>query len=118
MCMSSSIFLDSSLLIEYRKGAQTELFEAIIADLNWQPYISQTVASEYFFFHLAIFSGKAPLTIKSNNDIGHVLASGAPEDFLMQFNWLSDFKNMPVPAIQFMGKYNLLPKRCLDCQYL
>lgn len=68
--MSSSIFLDSSLLIEYRKGTQTDLFEAIMAGMDWQPFISQAVVSEYLFFHLAIFSGKAPLTVKSNKEVG------------------------------------------------
>ena len=111
--MSSSIFLDSSLLIEYRKGTQTDLFEAIMADADWQPYISQTVVSEYLFFHLAIFSGKAPLTVKSNKEVGQVLASSSPEIFLAQFDWLTDFESMPAKAAQLMGKYNLLPNDAL-----
>ncbi len=111
--MGSSIFLDSSLLIEYRKGTQTGLFEAIMADTDWKPCISQAVVSEYLFFHLAIFSGKAPLTVKSNQEIRQVLANGSPEAFLTQFAWLPDFENMPGKAVQLMSKYNLLPNDAL-----
>ena len=111
--MSSRIFLDSSLLIEYRKGALTDLFEAIMTDMDWQTYISQAVVSEYLFFHLAIFSGKAPLTVKSNHEVEHVLANGLPEVFLAQFDWLYDSVNTPSRAINLMGKYNMLPNDAL-----
>lgn len=32
---------------------------------EWEPVISQAVVSEYLFFHLAIFSGKSPLSVKT-----------------------------------------------------
>ena len=113
MCMSNSLFLDSSILIEYRKGAKTQLLESIIASDNWHPFISQVVVSEYLFFHLAIFSGKSPLSVKMAGEIPLYLSKGAPFDFLGQFEWISDNQSVIQTAIQLMETYNLLPNDAL-----
>lgn len=111
--MSNKILLDSSLLIEYRKGANTDLFEAIIANENWYPFISQTVVSEYLFFHLAIFSGKSPLAVKTAAQVAQILTAHPPEPFLQQFNWLEDDQNLPDLSAFLMKSYNLLSNDAL-----
>ncbi|MBK7410194.1 MAG: hypothetical protein IPJ40_20345 [Saprospirales bacterium] len=44
--MPSKILLDSSILVEYRKGNRTDLLEAILLNSDWTPVITQTVVSE------------------------------------------------------------------------
>lgn len=111
--MPSKILLDSSILVEYRKGTQTDLLDAILLSPNWKSVITQSVVSEYLFFHLAIFSGKAPLSVKTANEIGQYLKVGDPGLFLSQFDWLEDNPGLFISAIHFMEKYNLLPNDAL-----
>jgi uncharacterized protein len=111
--MSNKIFLDSSILVEYRKGVQTDLLEAIVTNIDFEPLINQVVVSEYLFYHLAIFSGKSPMSVKSAADIQKYLSVGDPEGFLSQFGWLNDFPLLYKKAINFMETYNLLPNDAL-----
>lgn len=111
--MSNKIFFDSSLLIEYRNGNHILLFENLVGDSGWNPCISQIVVSEYLFHHLAIFGGKAPLTIKTSNLIGGTLMANDPDLFLEQFEYLVDTPNLKTLCIKLMEKYNLLPNDAL-----
>lgn len=118
--MSNKIFLDSSILVEYRKGTQTDLLEAIVTNTDFEPLINQVVVSEYLFYHLAIFSGKSPMSVKSANQIMQYLSIGDPDGFLSQFSWLNDFSMLYKKAIYFMETYNLLPNDALIislCQF-
>ena len=118
--MSSKIFLDSSILVEYRKGFQTDLLEAIVANQAFAPVISQVVVSEYLYYHLAIFSGKSPMSVKSAGEVGKYLSIGDPDTFLAQFGWLQDFPSLFKKGSHFMQKYNLLPNDALilaNCKF-
>lgn len=109
----NNIFLDSSVLVEFRKGARTELIEAILEDDRVTPCISQAGASEYLFHHLAIFGGKSPLSIKSDKDISAVMSQFDPAPFLSLFRWLSDDFGMLQLAVESMSKYGLLSNDAL-----
>lgn len=112
--------MDSSILVEYRKGIQTDLLEAIVANQVFTPVISQVVVSEYLFYHLAIFSGKSPMSVKSAGEIDKYLSIGDPDTFLAQFAWLQDFPTLFKKGSHFMRKYNLLPNDALilaNCQF-
>lgn len=111
--MPNKILLDSSILVEYRKGTHTDLLDAILLNFDWVPVITQTVVSEYLFHHLAIFSGKAPLTIKMAKEVSHYLKLGDPFLFLSQFEYLIDSPRLLKLAVEYMGKYNLLPNDAL-----
>lgn len=118
--MSNKIFLDSSILVEYRKGVQTDLLEGIIANEAFELLINQVVVSEYLYYHIAIFSGKSPMTIKSAKEIKKYLSMGDPDGFLTQFGWLNDFPLLHRKASYFMQTYNLLPNDALIlalCQF-
>ena len=104
--MSNKIFLDSSILVEYRKGVQTDLLEGIIANEAFELLINQVVVSEYLYYHIAIFSGKSPMTIKSAKEIKKYLSMGDPDGFLTQFGWLNDFPLLHRKASYFMQTYN------------
>lgn len=111
--MTSKIMVDSSVLIEYRKGVQLEFLETMTSDSKTSLFINQTVLSEYLFHHLAIYGGKAPLTIKSNKGILSIFQQKPPYPFLHLFQWLPDDDKMPQEAIRLMENYNLLPNDAL-----
>lgn len=111
--MGNKIFFDSSLLIEYRKGNHIQLFETLAGGSEWEPYMSQVVISEYLFHHLAIFGGKAPLTIKTSNLIEDVLKANNPDLFLEQFKYLVNAPDLRTLSVNLMKKYNLLPNDAL-----
>ena len=47
--MSNRIFVDSSVLIEYYKGANTSFLEALFAGTEIRLFINQIVVSEYLY---------------------------------------------------------------------
>lgn len=107
--MSNKILVDSSVLIEHRKGNKTELFFALTDDDRFSLCISQAVLSEYLFHHLSVFGGKAPLTIKVNKKINEVFSQEDPNIFLSIFEWLEDDFAISHSVIGLMKKHNLLP---------
>ena len=113
MFMSNSIFVDSSLLVEYIKGSQTEFLDALRNEPDARLFISQTVVSEYLFYHLAELGQKSPRTLKENRRIPGILSAVNPVPFLEQFLWLPDEASMLQPTVDFMSKYNLLPNDAL-----
>ncbi|MEM0992198.1 MAG: twitching motility protein PilT, partial [Bacteroidota bacterium] len=69
--MSNRIFLDSSILIEYRKGIKVALLDQLIQHSNdLDLCMSETVSSEYLFHLLALFGQKSPLALKESKTIG------------------------------------------------
>ena len=52
MVSAIDVFLDSSILIEHRKGNKTALLDAMLND-RYHLYYNQTVLSEYLFVILA-----------------------------------------------------------------
>lgn len=111
--MSNKLLVDSSLLVEYRKGNHLEVLDAMLAEPACELFISQTVVSEYLFHHLAIVGGKSPRTIKENGAIFSVIEQRNPVLFLDLFIWLPDDAAMLHPAVDLMAKYNLLPNDAL-----
>jgi uncharacterized protein len=108
MVFAMKVFLDSSLLIEFEKQAQTELFEAILAS-NCQVFINSVVISEYLYKLLGILGNRSPLSICESRKIGETLESHKTVDFL------SAFEILPIPnealrlTLDLMKKHNLLP---------
>ena len=87
--MNNSIFIDSSLLVEYIKGSKTDLLETLQSDPGFQLFISQTVVSEYLFYHLAIFGQKSPLTLKETGRITEIFKAIPPRClyFKLSIGW-------------------------------
>lgn len=112
--MSNSIFIDSSILVEYYKGTKTELLETLLLEIpETRLCICQTTLSEYFFQCIKIDSGKAPLTIKSSGKIAETLSASDHREFLSLFNYLNDEKSLCELCPEMMSKYNLLPNDAL-----
>ena len=113
MFMTNSIFVDSSLPVEYMKGAQRDLMDALLSNRRFRLFISQTVVSEYLFYHLAEHGQKSPRTLKENGSIPHILTTIDPLPFLELFSWLPDDAAMLQTSVNFMRNYNLLPNDAL-----
>jgi predicted nucleic acid-binding protein len=111
--MSSKIFIDTSILIEYYKGARRELFRALLADTSCILSFNQAVVSEYLFHHLGVSGGKAPLTLKTSASISSVLSSYDPLPLLSLMEWLPDSPLLLQPTIEYMKSFNLLPNDAL-----
>lgn len=103
-----NIFLDSGLLIEYEKQAQTELLEALL-ESEHQIFINPIVFSEYLYQLLGILGGRSPMSICESGKISETLSLHDTKTFI------SGFQILPIPddalslAVDFMKKHNLLP---------
>ncbi|MDX1939088.1 MAG: PIN domain-containing protein [Saprospiraceae bacterium] len=113
--MNNKVFLDSSILIEYRKGTKTDLLDGLLDSRKCELYISQTVTSEYLYYLIAIFGGKSPLALKTSNEIAATLSKSKPGFFIEKFRWLQDDKRLFSSTVELMMQYNLLPN---DAQIL
>lgn len=111
--MGKRIVLDSSILVEYRKGTKTDLLQAIAASSAWIPCIGQVAVSEYLYYHLAIFSGKSPRSVQSAKEVNLILGKGWPSSFLEQFEWLTDSPRLVKLSVEKMSQYQLLPNDAL-----
>ena len=95
---NNKIFLDSSILVEYVKGAKTDLLDYMLNDANYTLFISQIVVSEFYFHALAAYGNKAPLTLKTSKLIGGIMHLHQPQQFLRIFDFLKAWElNMQQP---------------------
>ncbi len=102
------IFVDSSVIIEYLKGTQTELLEWFVEE-NFELYINSIVLSESLFHFLALKGQKSPLTLKVNGEISKCLGESNLSDFLQRFTFIPDGAYVTSEVPLLMVKYNLLP---------
>ena len=106
------IFIDSSLLVEYIKGAKTDLLEKLILS-DYQCYTNAIVYSEFMFYYLAIIGGKSPLSIKENKMIGKTIKRHNPIELFSNFEILPIENEIVKLSYNLMLKYNLLPNDAL-----
>lgn len=105
-------FLDSSILIGYIKGTQTELLDKLFADKT-ENYINHIVYSEFMFHFLSVMSGRSPLTLKGASKIREIMEIHKPIEFLNNFNLLEMDEEIINKSDHFMKTYNLLPNDAL-----
>lgn len=111
--MSSRIFLDSSILVEYAKKSKMELLEDLLRRPDLQLCICETVLSEYTYYALIIEGQKAPRTLKERGDIPGILTQQSPEEFLQLFTILPNTNDLIPEYLRLMTTYNLLPNDAL-----
>ena len=105
-------FIDSSILIEYIKGTQTELMELLFAS-NTDNYINHIVYSEFIYHFLSVMSGVSPLTLKTSSRISKILKEHEPLEFIHNFKILDMDEEIINSSNYFMINYNLLPNDSL-----
>lgn len=105
-------FLDSSLLIEYIKGTQTDLLEHLF-EAKTDNFINHIVYSEFIYHFLSVMSGTSPLTLKKSERIGEILKKHKPIEFINNFKILDMDEEIIGKSNHFMSTYNLLPNDAL-----
>ncbi|MEM1326525.1 MAG: PIN domain-containing protein [Bacteroidota bacterium] len=112
--MSNRIFLDSSILVEYRKGTKTALLDRLLQHVGkLELCISETVSSEYLFHLLALFGQKSPLTLKESKSIGKHLKQARPNEMIHGFSWITGTLDLHQRATELMIAHNLLSNDAL-----
>lgn len=111
--MNSRIFVDSSVLVEWAKKTQPDLYNHLANAVQYKLCISQVVLSEFTYYWLTVEGKKAPPTLKRDGVIPALLANHSPLDVLSRFTFLE-----PGPAViplylRYMEQYNLLPNDAL-----
>jgi len=106
------IFVNSSILVEYIKGKQTDLLEQLIASDN-ELYTNAIVYSEFMFYYLAVIGEKSPLALKESKQIKAVIEKHNPIDLFVNFQTLSIDHEIKLLSYEYMKKYNFLPNDAL-----
>lgn len=105
-------FVDSSILIEYIKGTQTELLELLFASKAVN-YINHIVYSEFIYHFLSVMSGVSPLTLKNSERISKIVKKHEPIEFIHNFKVLDMDEEIIDKSDYFMNNCNLLPNDAL-----
>lgn len=111
--MKKLILLDSCILIEHFKGTRIEVLPLLWDKNDVQLCVCETVISEFLFHFIALQYGKAPLTAKSDREIGNIITRKNPLPLLERFLCLPALATTPETAIYYMQHYNLLPNDAL-----
>jgi uncharacterized protein len=107
--MINSIFVDSSILVEFIKGTKTNLLVSIITNTEGNAYINETVISEFLLYFIAINGNASPRTLKSSFKISSIFQAFGNYDLLARFSFLAGDDRLYTIVPLLMKKYNLLP---------
>ena len=111
MSMNNKVFLDSSVLVEWAKKTQIELFDYLSITTDYTLCISQIVLSEFTYYWLAIEGKKAPL--KRDGAISQVIGVYSPVNLLTKLTFLEPGIDILSLYLRYMEQYNLLPNDAL-----
>lgn len=114
------VFIDTSVLVEYLKGNNTEFYEKLLISKHEGLFINQVVFSEYLFYFIAFQTHKSPLSAKMANDISSAFENLNPFDMLPGFIHLEHNSNIAETGLEYMKLHNLLPNDALilaTCKY-
>jgi predicted nucleic acid-binding protein len=107
--MTSNVFIDSSLLIEYNKGAKTKLLSSLLNKPDDICYINEVVLSEFLYHFLAKNSNTSPKTLQRKNKIAEVFKTSNQFKIINLFEFLPTDANIFNLVPIYMQQYNLLP---------
>lgn len=114
------IFVDTSVLVEYMKGNNTEFYEKLLLSKHNGLYVNQVVYSEFVFYFIAFQTKKSPLSAKMANEVSVSFENLNPIDLLPSFIHLGHNVEIAEKATKYMQSYNLLPNDALilaTCNY-
>ena len=109
MFMTNSIFIDSSVLIEYNKGTKIKLLSSLLNSQQNICYINETVISEFLYHFLAKNSDISPKTLQRKNQIVNVFERSKQYTIIHLFSFLATDESILNLVPSFMQQYNLLP---------
>lgn len=111
--MSSNIFLDSSILVEWAKKTQVELFDHLSTATQYTLCINEIVLSEFAYYWLVVEGKKAPVTLKRDGTIPGIISNHSPVDLLTKLTLLESDPAIIVLYLRYTQQYNLLPNDAL-----
>ncbi len=106
------VFIDSSVLVEYIKGNQTDLLEQLMSSEN-ELFVNAVVYSEFMFYYLAVIGEKSPLAIKESKLVKSVIEKHNPIELFENFQLLPIDNEIVNLSYKFMQEYNFLPNDAL-----
>ncbi len=107
-------FVDSSILIESFKGNKEAQDLLIEASDRFILYKNSIVFSEVVYKTIGLYADKSPFTLKKQNKLEETL-----NNLYKHLQLLNIIRTLPlnreieIKALEFMGKYNLLPNDAL-----
>jgi len=107
--ITNKVLIDSSILIENRKGNFVNFLHDLFFDNSIQVCINDIVVSEFLFYFIILQTGKAPLTIKEKKQIDKVIEIYQQDELLKNFEFIPSDKEIISMVPMLMQKYNLLP---------
>ena len=102
------IFLDSSILVEYSKGAKRELLIELF-NRNLKLHYNSIVVTEYLYHFLGYFGTKSPRTLKESKRISTVLETHGAHELFNLFQQITDNHPTVDSVLRLMKTYNMLP---------
>jgi uncharacterized protein len=109
MFMTSNVFVDSSILIEYNKGVKIKLLSSLLNNQQNICCINETVISEFLYHFLAKNSDASPKTLQRKNRIANVFERSKQHNIIHLFSFLATDESILDIVPGFMQQYNLLP---------
>lgn len=107
MVQPITVFVDSTLLVEYNKNTRYELLEGIFVGAFELVY-NQVVMSEYLYHFVGHHGGKSPRTLKESRSIPQVLSENNPLTLLALFDQLTNKLPAVEEVVRIMTDYNML----------
>ncbi len=107
------VFVDTSVLVEYLKGNNTEFYENLLVSNVDGLFINQVVFSEFLFYFIAFQTNTSPLSAKMANKISASFENLNPLDMLPGFSHLEHNAEIAERALEYVKRYNLLPNDAL-----
>lgn len=102
--------IDSSLLVEFTKGARKKLLLSLINNPDNACCINETVVSEYlYYYYLILKGGTSPRSLQSSEKINEIISHSNDYMLLENFLFLSTDILLFSLVPDYMSKYNLLP---------
>ncbi|GAB3991839.1 type II toxin-antitoxin system VapC family toxin [Spirosoma daeguense] len=103
-----TIFLDSSILIEYSKGNKKELMINLLSR-SYRLVYNSIVVMEYVYHALGHYGQKAPRTLKEARRIPEVLTKHNSLTLFNLFEQITDNHPSADEVLRLMTTYNMLP---------
>lgn len=107
MVPAVTVFVDSTLLVEYNKNTRYELLEELFVG-SFELVYNQVVMSEYLYHFVGHHGTKSPRSLKENRSIPQVLSENSPLTLLALFDQLTVKLPVVEEIVRIMADYNML----------
>lgn len=107
MVQPVTVFVDSTLLVEYNKNTRYELLEELFIG-SFDLMYNQIVMSEYLYHFIGYHGTKSPRSLQESKSISRVLTENNPLSLLALFDQLTVKLPVSEEVIRIMRDHNML----------